>query len=268
MRIYPAVQRPIRRSRYLSVGAKFTLASLGALLWFALSSYLAVPWIDTLALWVPRPLAVIVIALIALFPGFMNMFMLFSLLLDRRPPYQPMSEYPGLTLLVAAYNEEASIAQTVESVMRQSYPGKLEMIVVDDGSTDHTREILDHIDCPFLRVITIPHGGKARALNTGFENARFELVATFDADTYMYPGALERLVARLLNDPPNTAAVAGAVLVKNSRSSFMTRMQEWDYFHAINSVKRIQSLFQGTLVAQGAFSLFHKDVLRSRGGWP
>jgi biofilm PGA synthesis N-glycosyltransferase PgaC len=71
-----------------------------------------------------------------------------------------------------------------------------------------------------------------------------------------------------LTDPQDTAAVAGCVLVKNSRASFMTRLQEWDYFTGIASAKRQQSLYQGTLVAQGAFSAFHSKVVKAHKGWP
>jgi biofilm PGA synthesis N-glycosyltransferase PgaC len=79
---------------------------------------------------------------------------------------------------------------------------------------------------------------------------------------------LKRIVARLLTDPESTAAVAGCVMVKNSRASFLTRMQEWDYFTGIASAKRQQSLYQGTLVAQGAFSAFRTDAIRAIHGWP
>ena len=63
-------------------------------------------------------------------------------------------------------------------------------------------------------------------------------------------------------------AVAGSVLVRNSRDSLGTRMQEWDYFLGIASVKRMQGLYQGTLVAQGAFSLYRTEAVLAAGGWP
>jgi poly-beta-1,6-N-acetyl-D-glucosamine synthase len=75
-------------------------------------------------------------------------------------------------------------------------------------------------------------------------------------------------VARLLNAPPDVQAVAGSVLVRNSRDSLWTRMQEWDYFLGIASVKRMQGLYQGTLVAQGAFSLYRTQAVLEAGGWP
>ena len=80
--------------------------------------------------------------------------------------------------------------------------------------------------------------------------------------------ALRRLVARLESAPPDTVAVAGAVMVRNSRANLLTRMQEWDYFLGIAAVKRMQGLYQSTLVAQGAFSLYRTDELRRVGGWP
>ena len=70
------------------------------------------------------------------------------------------------------------------------------------------------------------------------------------------PEALKRCVARLMVSPPTTVAVAGAVFVRNSRKNLLTQAQEWDYFLGIASIKRQQGLFQGTLVAQGAFSVY------------
>ena len=82
------------------------------------------------------------------------------------------------------------------------------------------------------------------------------------------PEALKRCVARLMVSPPSTVAVAGAVFVRNSRKNLLTQAQEWDYFLGIASIKRQQGLFQGTLVAQGAFSIYKTDPVKEVGGWP
>ena len=95
-----------------------------------------------------------------------------------------------------------------------------------------------------------------------------ELVSTLDADTLLHPQAVRQIVARLLSAPSDVQAVAGSVLVRNSRDSLWTRMQEWDYFLGIASVKRMQGLYQGTLVAQGAFSLNRTEAVLAAGGWP
>jgi biofilm PGA synthesis N-glycosyltransferase PgaC len=105
------------------------------------------------------------------------------------------------------------------------------------------------------------------ALNAGLEAVSHRVLVTIDADTFLHPQALRRIVSRLMQNP-ETAAVAGTVLAKNSRASNFTRLQEWDYFLGIGAVKRQQSMYRGTLVAQGAFSAFRTGVVRSARGWP
>lgn len=256
------------RRRYVAVQVKFALALIFAAGWAGLSYVIAQKWIFELAELVGTPLAFVVIFGIAILPGFMNAFLIAGLLLDRRPKRKSNSVYPDISILVAAYNEEDSILSTLESISLQNYPGQIEVIVINDGSTDGTLDKLRSASYPWLRLINIPeNGGKARALNTGLEQAGFALTITIDADSYLYANALTNITGRYLGDPDNTAAVAGAVLVRNSRLNLLTKIQEWDYFHGIAAVKRLQSLFHGTLVAQGAFSIYRTDVLREVGGW-
>jgi biofilm PGA synthesis N-glycosyltransferase PgaC len=204
----------------------------------------------------------------ALVPGFMNAFLIASLVLDRRPPRRRPSRYPAVSILIAAYNEESSIADTLRSLAQQSYPGTFEVFVIDDGSRDRTAAIVDACDYAWLKLLRQPaNAGKSAALNRGLDEARFDIVVTLDADSYLYRDALKNLVERYLNDPPNTRAVAGTMLVRNSRENWVTKAQEWDYFHGIAAIKRVQSLYQGTLVAQGAFSLYERATLREVGGW-
>ncbi len=257
------------RKGYWSVRVKFALALTIASAWAIFSYWIARRWISDLSGLVGAPIANIVILGIAILPGFMNAFLVTGLLLDRRPKRKPILIYPDVTILVAAYNEESSIVNTLESIALQKYSGQIEVIVINDGSTDGTIEKLANISYPWLRVIDLPkNGGKANALNVGLKQATFALTITLDADSYLYANALPNLVGRFLSDPHNTGAVAGAVLVRNSRHNFVTKIQEWDYFHGIAAIKRLQSLFQGTLVAQGAFSIYRTDILHELGGWP
>ena len=146
------------------------------------------------------------------------------------------------------------------------------MLVADDGSNDRTAELRPRASrrpIPASTVLSLPHGGKAQDPDRRrWSRCDTPLVATVDADTLLMPSALRRIVARLLISPPDTVAVAGAVFVRNSRSNFLTRAQEWDYFLGIASVKRQQGLFQGTMVAQGAFSVYRTAALNEVGGWP
>jgi len=254
--------------RALQVRAKYVLTLSIAAAWATLSYFLAFRWISDLSHVFGAPLAYAMVFTIAIIPGFMNAFIVAGLLFDRRPKRKPLSTYPGISILVAAYNEEESILGTLASIEKQNYPGPLEVFVINDGSTDKTMEKLRSVSYPWLRVIDMKkNGGKAKALNAGLERVSFDLTLSLDGDSLLYRDALTRIVGRFLSDPPNTASVAGTVLVRNSRTNIITGIQEWDYFHGIAAVKRLQSLFQGTLVAQGAFSLYRTRVLREVGGW-
>ena len=253
---------------YVGVRGKFALALLVSGGWFALTVLIALPWIAELSLRIGAPLALVAVGGIALVPGFMNAFLIASLMLDRRPPRSKPSRYPPVSILIAAYNEEASIADTLRSIANQDYPGAFEVFVIDDGSQDRTAAIVDACDNDWLHLLRQPrNAGKSAALNRGLAEARFDLVVTLDADSFLYRDALRNLVERYLSDPPNTRAVAGTMLVRNSRLNWVTKAQEWDYFHGIAAIKRVQSLYHGTLVAQGAYSLYERAALREIGGW-
>ena len=266
--------QPYRRL-YLPVKTKLVLAIIVSLSWVAFCSWLAIPWYLALAELFSHPVAVLIVLGIALIPGWANAFLICGLLIDRRPIYALHETLPEVTMLIAAYNEERDIRATLESVYRQHYPGPVEVLVIDDGSSDDTcREVEEtlaehrestHFNARLLRQH--PNRGKASALNYGLQEASHDILVTIDADTVMYRDALSRIVVSLVDGPEPTGAVAGTVLVQNSRLNTLTRLQEWDYFLGISVVKRIQSLFQGTLVAQGAFSAYYRDAVVAAEGW-
>ena len=254
---------------YLGVRAKFALALVASSGWFVLTVLIALPWIAQLSQHTGSLVAWLAVASIGLLPGFMNAFLIASLLLDRRPPRLKPSRYPSVSILIPASNAEAAIPDTLRSIANQDYPGTFEVFVIDCGSTDRTAAIVDACDHDWLRLIrTAAETGASAALNRGLAEARFDLVLTLDCESFLYRDALRNIVERYMSDPPNTRAVAGTMLVRNSRKNWVTRAQEWDYFHGIAAAKRVQSLYQGTLVAQGAFSLYERAALRDLGGWP
>ncbi len=259
-----------RRRIYVGLHLKLALVIGIALAWAGLSLWLAIPWIEDLGESITVPVATAVILGIAIIPGYLNANLISSLLIDRPPPLRFDLSLPPLTVVIACFNEEATIEETLDYACKQEYPAELRFLVADDGSTDRTAELARARagEDDRISVATLPHGGKARTLTAAMDLVETPLVATVDADTLLMPGALERIVCRLLISPPDTVAVAGAVFVRNSRRNFLTRAQEWDYFLGIASVKRQQGLFQGTMVAQGAFSVYRADAVRAVGGWP
>lgn len=266
----PAPWRIAGHGFYLSVRVRFVASVLAGLAWAGFSAWLALPWISELGRLLTLPIAAAVIAAIAIIPGYLNVQLVTSLVLDRPRPLVFLHAFPGLTLLIAAYNEEASIEETLRYALRQDYGGGYTIVIADDGSTDGTREVVRRfaLEHRRVRLVQSRHGGKANALNAALATIDTPLVATIDADTLLMPWALRRAVARLLCSPADTVAVAGSVLVRNSRANILACVQEWDYFLGIASVKRQQALLQGTLVAQGAFGVYDVEALRAAGGWP
>ncbi|MGN6849032.1 MAG: glycosyltransferase family 2 protein, partial [Sphingomicrobium sp.] len=264
------------RRLYLSIRVKFCVSLAVAFLWTSFSVYLARSWMRDLTALTDAMFALWALTFIAFVPGFMNAFLATSLLLDRRPPRRMPLIYPGVSILIAAYNEQASIGATLESIARLGYPGEVEVLVLNDGSTDRTagevRAAKTELRVPqniSIRLLDFEQNrGKANVLNDGLREARHDLICTIDGDSRLRSNSLTEIVERYLSDPPGTMAVAGAVLVRNSRATLITAAQEWDYFHGISAVKRMQSMYHGTLVAQGAFSLYSKRALEAVGGWP
>ena len=125
-----AAARPGKR--YVTVQVKFVLTLAIASAWAVLSFWIAQRWITELAGLIGAPLAIMIIMGIAILPGFMNAFLVAGLLLDRRPRRKPITIYPDVTILVAAYNEEDSILSTLKSIELQHYPAQLDVIVIND----------------------------------------------------------------------------------------------------------------------------------------
>ena len=266
----PNIEREQKRW-YISVTQKFWLSHAFAGLWLCFSIYVSWPWITDLSHLVSPLGALCIIAGIAYIPGYMNAFLIMSLLLDRQPVLKETHPSDAVTLLIAARNEGHSIFSVLQYLEKQDYNGPIHIIVIDNGSTDNTVEEVKRASQELNLSITIveeKQPGKFLALNTGLSYVQTEYVMTLDADTLLTPSSIRHLVSRMKSSPNDVCAVAGSMLVRNSRTNLWTRVQEWEYFLAIASIKRLQGLYQGTLVAQGAFSLYKTEAVRAVGGWP
>jgi len=138
-------------------------------------------------------------------------------------------DYPSCTILIPAHNEETVITATIEAMMKLKYPeDKLQIIVINDGSTDRTKEIIEHYASIDKRVelFDVPKGeggkGKSRALNLGIKQAKSDVIAIYDADNTPDPDALRYLVANLVRHP-ELGAVLGKFRTVNKNVNMLTR---------------------------------------------
>jgi peptidoglycan-N-acetylglucosamine deacetylase len=171
---------------------------------------------------------------------------------------------PGVTVLIPAHNEESVIVQTITSVLLSDVPD-LHIIVVNDGSTDKTGELLDanFSHEPRVRIIHQVNRGKAAALHLATTLAETEIVVTIDADTEVEPDAIRKLL-RHFSDP-TVGAVAGNVKVGN-RSRWLTRWQALEYITSQNMEKRAFDLLNCITVVPGALGAWRKKTIDAAGG--
>jgi len=182
-----------------------------------------------------------------------------------RPDNAKLAEPPPeVTVLIPAYNEESVIVQTVQSVLMSDLHD-IRVIVVDDGSSDRSLELLQsHFgrnDC--VQIIHQVNRGKAAALNNALTHANTEFVVTIDADTEIEPDAIRKLL-RHFSDP-KVGAVAGNVKVGN-RSRWLTRWQALEYITSQNMEKRAFDLLNCITVVPGALGAWRREAIEAVGG--
>ena len=177
--------------------------------------------------------------------------------------------YPGqpipraqLTAIVPAYNEAASVAETVRSLFEQSKPPD-EVVVVDDCSTDDTAAVAAAAGATVIRP-PVNTGSKAGAQTFALQQVETELVMAVDADTTVAPDAVEKLIGAL--DDERVAAACGFVLPRHVRTVW-ERGRYVEYLLAFSFYKRVQDQFGKPLISSGCFSVYRTAELRAAGGW-
>lgn len=213
--------------------------------------------------------------------------------------------YMPISILVAAYNEEVTIVDSVKSLLKLDYR-QYEIIVVDDGSTDNTAEklieafYLMKVDRPIhrrlycqphsavfetmlgnirLTLIRKANGGKGDALNMGINASRFPYFVSIDADSLLQRDSLEKIVQPLLEDD-SVIAVGGLIRVAQCVDieggevkgyhlplNPITCMQVVEYDRSFLASRILMDQFNGNLIISGAFGLFKKDIVIAAGGY-
>lgn len=172
------------------------------------------------------------------------------------------SEYPRISVLVPAYNEEKVIQTTIESLLATDYPDK-EIIAIDDGSKDDTLTILSNYKDK-IKVIHKENGGKASALNAGMLYATGSIITILDADTIIGHSALKNIARSFTQG--NVAAVAGNIKIRN-RINILTWCQALEYLSGIQIMRRGLDYFGAITIVPGALGAFKKQKLEEAGSY-
>ena len=183
---------------------------------------------------------------------------------DREPAMPPGEAM--VSILIPCHNEESSIEETIEGVMRQDYP-ELEVIAVDDASTDRTGELLAKLQekHPRLRVVTLAtNQGKAVGLTMAALASRGEYLVCVDADAVLEPDAVRWLVSHFRW--PRVGAVTGNPRVRN-RTTMLAKIQVAEFSSIIGMIKRTQRVVGKLFTVSGVVVAFRKAALLDAGLW-
>ena len=170
-----------------------------------------------------------------------------------------------ISVVMAAYNEEKVIAETLRTLLATDYKGEIEVVVVDDGSRDHTAAEVERVAFtePRVRLLQQENQGKARALQRGLAAVRNGIVVFIDADTQCQRDTLPRLLEPFAD--ARIGAVSGHAKVGNLRT-FIARCQALEYTCGFNLDRRAYNRWNCITVVPGAISGIRKDAINEAGG--
>ncbi|MDP4114906.1 MAG: glycosyltransferase [Bacteroidota bacterium] len=195
---------------------------------------------------------------------FILLLIFFSRLKKEKTPFD--SEYrPFVSVIIAAFNEETVIEKTINSIRESDY-NNYEIIVVDDGSTDGTYEVLktNYKENKSITILTQPNSGKAIALNNAIKYAKGEILVSFDADTQVLPNTISMLIRNFNN--PDVGAVAGNIKAGN-RHNIISRWQSIEYITSQNLDRKAYSLLNSITVVPGAIGAWRTKAVKDAGGY-
>lgn len=186
--------------------------------------------------------------------------------LYKKKPQKNNGYDPLVSVIVPAWNEGVGIQKTISSIMRNGYKN-IELICVNDGSTDNTKQRIDSLRTRYLKnkhkiiILNQVNSGKAKALNNGIHIASGEIIITIDADSYIYPGAIRKLVNTLSNKENDVAI--GKIIVGNKRT-LLGLAQYFEYMFGFH-YKQTQDVLNSIYIFPGALCAVRKSVIEGVG---
>ena len=171
----------------------------------------------------------------------------------------------SVAIIVPCWNEVSTVTATCKSLLALNYPkDKLEIILVDDGSTDATKDaMMKFAEHPQVRIICKENGGKHTALNAGIEMTKAELIGCLDADSIVEPDALREIISCF--DNPRVAATTAAMSI-HKPENMLQHMQNAEYTFGI-TLRHVFASVNGLYVTPGPFSFYRREVLEKLGGF-
>lgn len=171
--------------------------------------------------------------------------------------------YPGVTIIVPCWNEENTVAGTVESLLALDYPkDRLKVMLIDDGSTDSTWQVLKQFAAtPNVEIVHKENGGKHTAMNLGIERTTTDFIGCLDADSFVTPSALKRMIPYF--DDAGVMAVSPSIMVNDPKKA-MEWAQKMEYQLSVY-IKKMLGLMNGIHVTPGPFSIYRLKVFQNLG---
>ena len=178
--------------------------------------------------------------------------------------YRP-SEYPNVSVIVAAKNEEGGIFETITTCFKSNYSGKIECIVIDDGSTDGTKAEIERAIGVYgenVKLIVFPvNQGKREAMAVGINEAKYEIIVFVDSDSFLGSDSIHHIVEHFIANK-NIGAIAGNTKVKNANTNLLTKMQSIQYAISFDIYKASESVHTSVTCCPGCFSAYRKDAIK------
>jgi N-acetylglucosaminyltransferase len=185
------------------------------------------------------------------------------LLRSRRNDDTVLDHTPMVTVVTPVFNEGEGIRRTIRSILGQDYPAaKLELIVVDDRSTDDSYDhaVDEARGNPRVRVLRNEvNQGKRSSINRAVRLSTREIIVSVDSDVELEPDAVRQLVRRFTS--PRVAAVGGRVDIRNKRVTWLTRMQAAKYYYGYQVLKSLERTYRSVMCLSGCLTAYRRSVL-------
>ncbi len=183
---------------------------------------------------------------------------------DEHDHVYPTAAYPNVSVIIAAKNEEDGIFKTITTCLESDYAGKVECIVIDDGSTDGTKKEIIRAQTYYgerVRLITFAQNkGKREAMAVGIYNAAYEIIVFVDSDSFLTPHAIQHIVEHFLANE-RVGAVSGNTKVENADANLLTKMQSIQYAVSFDVYKASESVHRSVTCCPGCFSAYRKVAI-------